>query len=68
MLVLSRRREEKIIITVPPSLEQTRVEVMVVEIRGEKVRLGVQAGETTIIHRHQVQAAIDAKLLEEAKP
>lgn len=55
MLVLSRHKNESIIIK-KDSLE---VEVMVVDIRGDKVRIGVEAPRDVTVHREEVQKAID---------
>lgn len=55
MLVLSRHKNESIIIK-KDSLE---VEVMVVDIRGDKVRIGVEAPRDVTVHREEVQRAID---------
>jgi carbon storage regulator len=54
MLVLSRHRDEKINIG-------DDVEIIVVEIRGDKVRLGINAPSTVPVHRHEVYAAIREK-------
>lgn len=51
MLVLSRKKNEKIIIG-------DLVEVVVVEIRGDKVRLGIEAPEEVTVHRREVYEAI----------
>lgn len=52
MLVLSRKRSERILIG-------ENIVVTVVEIRGEKVRLGVSAPPDIPIHREEVQDAIN---------
>jgi carbon storage regulator len=52
MLVLSRKRDEGVTVTGP-------CRVTVVEILGEKVRLGFDAPADTIIHRNEVWAAIE---------
>lgn len=54
VLVLTRARDEKIIIG-------DDVEVMVVDIRGDKVRLGITAPEGVSIHREEVYKAIRAE-------
>lgn len=54
MLVLSRKKSETIVIN------NHEVTITVVEIRGDKVRLGVEAPKDVSIHRGEVQAAIDA--------
>lgn len=51
MLVLSRKRDESIIIG-------DDIEVMVVGIRGDKVRLGVTAPHVVPVHRAEVYRAI----------
>jgi carbon storage regulator len=52
MLVLSRLRDQSIIIG-------GHIKVTVVEIRGDKVRLGIQAPIEVSVHREEVQDAID---------
>lgn len=51
MLVLSRKRGETIQIG-------DDIEVMVVEVRGDKVRLGISAPREIPVHRSEVVAAI----------
>jgi carbon storage regulator len=51
MLVLSRKKEESIIIN-------DNIVVTVVEIRGDKVRLGFDAPKEVPIHRREVYEAI----------
>ena len=51
MLVLSRKKDEKIIIG-------DNITVMVIEIRGDKVRLGIEAPKETPVHRKEVYEAI----------
>lgn len=51
MLVLSRKKNEGIRIG-------ATVELVVVEIRGDKVRLGIQAPPDVPVHRDEVYAAI----------
>lgn len=53
MLVLSRKKEEGIEIEVPPGFTGT-VRMKVVEIRGDKVRLGIQAPPEVRIDRDEV--------------
>lgn len=47
MLVLSRHRDERITIG-------DDIEITVVEIRGDKVRLGIEAPKNVPIHRREV--------------
>ena len=51
MLVLSRKKDEKIIIG-------DNITLMVIDIRGDKVRLGIQAPDDVTIHREEVYEAI----------
>ena len=51
MLVLSRKRNEKIVIG-------DNITIAVVEIRGDKVRLGITAPEEVSVHRQEVYDAI----------
>ncbi len=53
MLVLSRREGESIVIG-------PNVVVTVVEIRGDHIRLGIEAPRSVTVHRHEVAAAIEA--------
>ena len=58
MLVLTRRPNEKVIITIPPSQEETVVVVTYVSHQGPIAKLGFDAPKDTIIHRQEVQNAI----------
>lgn len=51
MLVLSRKRDEKIVIG-------DRIVITVVEVRGDKVRLGIEAPSDVPVHRQEVYDAI----------
>lgn len=52
MLVLSRKKNETIVI-------DGGIEIMVVDIRGDKVRLGVAAPANVEVHRREVWDAIE---------
>ncbi|MCE2801336.1 MAG: carbon storage regulator CsrA [Planctomycetaceae bacterium] len=51
MLVLSRKKNESIVIN-------NEITIVVVEIRGDKVRLGVEAPKEVPVHRREVYDAI----------
>jgi carbon storage regulator len=51
MLVLSRKKNESIVIN-------NDITIVVVEIRGDKVRLGVEAPREYPVHRREVYDAI----------
>ena len=61
MLVLSRKKNESVIITVGDQ----RIRVMVIEIRGDKARLGFAAPKDVTIHREEIQSEVDAERLGE---
>jgi len=56
MLVLSRKKNESVVLG-PPG-QALAVEVVVVEIRGDKVRLGIQVPRDWHLHRREVYEAI----------
>jgi carbon storage regulator len=55
MLVLSRKKNESIIIN-------DHITVTVVEIRGDKVRLGIDAPKDVTVHRREVYEAIQNQM------
>ena len=55
MLVLSRHRDESIMIG-------DNVVVTIVDIRGDKVRLGIDAPQDIPVHRQEVYDAINEKI------
>lgn len=58
MLVLSRKKNESIVV-------DDAIVITVVEIRGDKVRLGIEAPREVPIHRSEVHAAIRAQAADE---
>jgi len=57
MLVLSRRLNESIMIG-------DEVEIKIVDVRGDQVRIGVQAPRDIPVHRKEVYAAIQRQNLQ----
>ena len=55
MLCLNRRKDESVIITVGGE----RIKVMLVELRGDKARLGFEASPNVAINREEIQEQID---------
>ena len=51
MLVLSRRQDERIVIG-------DQIVITIVEIRGDKVRVGIEAPRDVPVHRREVYEAI----------
>lgn len=52
MLILSRKKNETIII-------DNRIEILVVDIRGDKVRIGINAPPEISVHRKEIQDQIN---------
>lgn len=59
MLVLSRKKNESIVI-------RDDIVITVVDVRGDKVRLGIEAPKDVPVHRREVYDAI--KKAEQEKP
>lgn len=53
MLVLGRKANETI------EIDGGRIRITVVDLRGDKVRLGIDAPKDVTVHRGEVQAAIE---------
>ena len=53
MLVLSGKKDESVVIN-------NNIRIVVVEIRGDKVRLGVEAPKEVPVHRSEVYEAINS--------
>ena len=54
MLVLSRKKNESIVI-------DGNIVITIVEVRGDKVRLGIEAPREVPIHRSEVHALIQSE-------
>ncbi len=59
MLVLSRKKNESIVIN-------DTITIVVVEVRGDKVRLGIEAPKDVAVHRKEIYDAIKGS--ERSKP
>jgi len=57
MLVLSRQKDESIMIG-------NGIEIVVVDIRGDKVRLGINAPRDVPVHRKEIYNAIQKEIRE----
>jgi carbon storage regulator len=60
MLVLSRHRDESIMVG-------DDIVITVVDIRGDKVRLGIQAPSNIAVHRREVYEAIQQEKQEQSE-
>ena len=60
MLVLSRRKDETIMIG-------DDIEITIVDVRGDTVRLGIQAPRHVSVHRKEIYDAIQAENIAAAK-
>lgn len=61
MLVLSRKKNESIVIN-------DQIVITIVEIRGDKVRLGIQAPKEVPVHRSEVHEAIREEQAKDEPP
>lgn len=61
MLVLTRKLGESIAI-------DDHIKIVVVQIKGKQVRLGIQAPKETKIHREEVYSAIQEQNQEASRP
>ena len=57
MLVLSRKVGETIIVTAP---DGTQIVLMIIEVRGDKARIGIAAPKSYAINREEIQQKISA--------
>ena len=60
MLVLSRQRDESIMIG-------DNVEIIIVDVRGDKVRLGITAPKEIPVHRREIYDAIQREKAQNQK-
>lgn len=60
MLVLSRQRDESIIIG-------DDIEIIIVDVRGDKVRLGINAPREVSVHRKEIYDAIQREKSQQKK-
>ena len=61
MLVLSRQRDESIMIG-------DNVEIIIVDVRGDKVRLGITAPKEIPVHRREIYDAIQREKGQKKEP
>ena len=61
MLVLSRQRDESIMIG-------DDVEIIIVDVRGDKVRLGITAPKSIPVHRREIYDAIQREKTDNKEP
>lgn len=61
MLILSRKKNKTIVI-------KDDITITVVDIRGDKVRLGIEAPKGAPVHRKEVWDALNAEWRDKDKP
>lgn len=63
MLVLSRQKDESIVI----GEGDDKVTITIVDVRGDKVRLGIDAPREVSVHRQEIYDAIQREKANKAK-
>jgi carbon storage regulator len=63
MLVLSRHRSQSVVIRTPSG---EVIFVQVVDIRGDKIRLGFDAHQDVSVHRYEVDVVVEREKIERA--
>ena len=66
MLVLQRLVNERVVTTVPPSMNETRIEVEVCRCNSDRARLGFEMPDHVVVFRKELQQAIDRQQAAEA--
>lgn len=60
MLVLARKKNESILIG-------DQIEISVIEVKGDQVKLGIKAPKNVAVYRHEVYEAIQRENLEASR-
>jgi carbon storage regulator len=57
MLVLARKKNESI------DIDNGRINIMIIDVRGDNVRIGITAPRDVPVHRKEIQEAINRESL-----
>ena len=61
MLILSRKADEVVEITVPACSVPQKIKVMIIEVRADKARIGFDAHKSIMINRSEIQRLVDVE-------
>lgn len=63
MLVLSRKKNQSVVLEGVDKDSLNKVEIIVLDIQGDRVRLGIEAPASVSIYRHEVYEAVQREKL-----
>jgi sRNA-binding carbon storage regulator CsrA len=61
VLVLDRKEGGRVVLTIPASLNPTRVEVLLKRLSKSRSKIGVEAPPHVTVHRNEVQERVDVQ-------
>lgn len=63
MLVLSRKKNQSVVLEGVDKDPLNKIEIIVLDIQGDRVRLGIEAPASVSIYRHEVYGAVQREKL-----